>query len=262
MNHQPHSLSATAINEFLECGLAYKLRRVDKVEPEYNPATLLFGSAIHQALADYYHAKQNRHTLSEENLQERFASYWHKQTQNNSDIQYKAKEDYETLLQKGKDILAMFHQSIPEEPFKILGIEVPFKMEIEGLPVPVIGIYDLLLQDPSGQIIIVDHKTSGRAYSPVDIDQSLQLTVYSMAARRNGFAHSEILLRLDTLIKTKKPRLEQYYTVRTPDDERRMINTIFHVWNAIEKGVFIPHPSSWKCGYCSFKNHCDRYLTQ
>ena len=55
------------------------------------------------------------------------------------------------------------------------------------------------------------------------MDRNQQLTFYQMAARANGFNHREIVLKFDTLIKTKKPKFEQYYTVRSEIDEKRLI---------------------------------------
>jgi putative RecB family exonuclease len=39
--------------------------------------------------------------------------------------------------------------------------------------------------------------------------------MYQIAAKQNGFADREILLRFDALIKTKTPKFEQYWTTRS-----------------------------------------------
>ena len=56
-----------------------------------------------------------------------------------------------------------------------------------------------------------------------EIDKSLQLTLYQLAAKASGYKCSEVLLRFDVLIKTKVPKFEQYYTIRSENDERRAI---------------------------------------
>ena len=93
----------------------------------------------------------------------------------------------------------------------------------DNVPVPIVGIIDLIEEDDGGNIIISDLKTTGRAYSSQEIDQNFQLTVYHMAVRSNGFHDRDIILRLDLLIKTQKPRFEQVYSVRTEVDEARVI---------------------------------------
>lgn len=88
----------------------------------------------------------------------------------------------------------------------------------------------------------------------------MQLTVYQMAVKANGFADREILLRFDTLIKTITPKFEQYWTTRTEDDERRVATKIAAAWDGISKGVFVPNDGSWRCKNCSFKKACDEWL--
>ncbi|MFC1881529.1 PD-(D/E)XK nuclease family protein, partial [Thermodesulfobacteriota bacterium] len=107
-----------------------------------------------------------------------------------------------------------------------------------------------------------DFKTSARAYSVDEVDKNFQLLIYYMAARANGYADREIILKFDTLIKTKKPRFEQYFTVRSEIDEIRAIKKIQAVWNGIKSGVFVPNDTSWRCSGCAYKTACDEYLTR
>ncbi|VVB62668.1 PD-(D/E)XK nuclease superfamily protein [uncultured archaeon] len=116
-------------------------------------------------------------------------------------------------------------------------------------------------QDDSGTIIITDWKTSSRAYSTEDVDGSFQLTIYSMAAHLNGYGNREVLLRFDCLIKAKKPRFDQYYTVRTEGDRMRAVKRIQQIWEAISKGIFIPNDGSWKCKGCFYKRNCIEWTT-
>ena len=125
---------------------------------------------------------------------------------------------------------------------------------------PSSGPSTLWKQDDSGTIIITDHKTTGRAYSIDEIDQNPQITIYQMAAKANGFADREILLKFDCLVKTKTPKFEQYYTTRTETDELRLIRKIQTVWDGINKEVFIPNDTSWKCKTCPYKKACDEWF--
>ena len=99
-----------------------------------------------------------------------------------------------------------------------------------------------------------------RAYGIDEVDRNQQLTCYQMAAKKNGFGHREIVLKFDTLIKTKKPKFEQYYTVRTEIDEKRLIRKVYKVWEGISRGVFIPNDTSWKCPNCHYRQHCDEWF--
>ena len=49
-------------------------------------------------------------------------------------------------------------------------------------------------------------------------------------------------------------------TIRTAEDEQRMLKKIIQVWDGINKGVFVPNDTSWKCNNCSYKNACDDWF--
>lgn len=257
---QPH-LSASAIGDYLDCSLMYKFGRVDKIVYEVKSDALEFGSAIHKALSDFHQEKMIGNKLPIHDLHQLFENYW-KTGAEGKEIQYKEGKNFETLLLEGKELLSTYYQKVPNDNFKVLALEEPFAFRLDNLPVPIIGFIDLIEEDESGTIIIVDFKTSSKAYSIDDVDKSLQLLIYQMAAKANGYRDREILLRFDCLIKTKVPKFEQYYTTRTEMDERRAVKKILKVWEGISKGVFIPNDGHWKCNGCSYRKHCEEWFTR
>ena len=259
LREKPH-LSASGISDYIDCGLLYKFGRIDKLEPEFVSAALLLGIAIHATLAEFYQSKMVGEKMDVKLLHNYFELHWAKCAYGRSDVKYKEGEDYNTLLMKGKELLSVYINDLPDDNFTIVGIEEPFSFEIEGLPVPVIGVFDLVLEDSSGVITIVDHKTSARSYSNSEIDNNMQLTIYQMAAKANGYAEREILLRFDALIKTKTPKFESYYTTRSEWDEKKTAKKIIKVWEGISKGIFIPNDTSWKCTNCAYKGACDEWF--
>ena len=108
---------------------------------------------------------------------------------------------------QGVDLLTAWYSKLPDDNFKVIGIEEAFTFELPELPIPVIGAIDLVEEDESGTIIITDFKTAGRAYGIDEVDNNMQMTVYQLAMKSNGFGGREILLKLDCLIKTKKPKI-------------------------------------------------------
>jgi len=106
---------------------------------------------------------------------------------------------------------------------------------------------------------IVGSALEVRSLSVDEVDKNLQITIYHMAARANGYKDREMLLRFDCLIKTKACKFEQYYTTRSEMDEMRALKKIRHVWEGISKRVFIPN-DSWRCKGCSYKNACDEWF--
>jgi len=259
LRQQPH-LSASSINDYVECGLLYKFGRVDRLPMEFKSDALEFGSVIHLVLGEYYEAKMVGERMSLKDVHKCFEEHWHRVAEGRTDIKYANGKDFETLLMEGKDLLIAWYMKLPEDDFKVLGIEEAFSFKILGVEIPIIGAMDLIEEDEAGTIIITDFKTSGKAYSASEIDQNQQMTTYQLGAKANGYTDREILLRLDCLIKTIKPKFQQYYTVRTKIDEIRLIKKIHQVWDGISKGVFVPNDTSWKCKNCSYKTACDEWF--
>jgi putative RecB family exonuclease len=257
LRKRPH-LSASSIGTYIECGLLYKLSRIDKLEPEGRADALELGSVIHEALAHFNRQRMLGVVPSLDELTDKFDELWRCAAEANEEIRYKQGKDFESLLEQGKELLRVYHKNRSEDGFNVIGIEEPFRFEVGGIPI--IGVFDLVEEDTSGGLIIVDFKTSSKAYSGNDVDNSFQMTLYHMAAKANGCGHREILLRFDCLIKTKRPKFEQYYTVRSDVDEQRARKTIREVWRGIQAGIFIPNDTSWKCPGCAYKAYCDQWF--
>jgi len=156
----------------------------------------------------------------------------------------------------------VYYDKFPgDQDWNVLAVEQPFSFNLPGLPVPIIGVWDLVEMDPSGTVVIVDFKSSKKAFSTEQVDKNLQMGLYQMAAKANGYADRDILLRFDVLIKTTKPRFEQYYSTRSELDLKRIQRQMIEVWSAISKGVFIPR-ESWKCKGCAYQKACAEWFEQ
>jgi putative RecB family exonuclease len=259
LRQMPH-LSASSILSYCDCSLAYKFGRIDRLPMEFKPVAMEFGTCIHRVLEQYYSAKMIGEKLLLKDIHEIYDSTWKGIAKDNDAIKYADGSDFKILLMYGKDLLTAWYNKLPDDNFTILAIEEAFSFTLPGIPIPIIGAMDLVEADDDGTIIITDFKTSGRAYSKDEVDQNQQLTMYQIALKSNGYADREILLRFDTLVKTKTPKFEQYWTTRSEIDERRLIKKAAQVWEGITKGVFVANDTSWKCKGCSYKSACDEYL--
>jgi putative RecB family exonuclease len=257
---QTEHLSASSIGEYVECSLLYRFGRIDKLPMEFKSDALEFGTAIHRVLEQFYGAVMIGEKMLLKEVHRIFETTWKGIADGRDDIRYGDGNDFKTLLMYGKDLLTAWYNKIPDDQFTILAIEEAFSFTLPGIPIPIIGAMDLVEEDSAGTIIITDFKTSGRAYSKDEVDQNQQLTMYQIAAKCNGYGDREILLRFDTLIKTKTPKFEQYWTTRSDLDERRLIKKASQVWDGISKGVFIANDTSWKCKGCAYRKACDAYL--
>ena len=257
---QKEHLSASSILSYCDCGLAYKFGRIDKLPMEFKSDAMEFGTCIHRVLEQFYSARMIGEKLLLKDVHQIFESTWEGIAKDRDDIRYADGNDFKTLLMYGKDLMSTWYNKLPDDNFTILAIEEAFIFTLPGIPIPVIRAYDLLEIDSYDTLIITDFKTSGRSYSRDEVDQNQQLTMYQLAAKRNGYAAREILLRFNTLVKTKVPKYIEYWTTRSELDERRLIKKAAQVWDGITKGVFVANDTSWKCKGCGYKTACDEYL--
>jgi putative RecB family exonuclease len=257
----PH-LSASSISTYVDCSLMFKFAYVDRIQPEFTADALVFGTVIHRVLEIYHHMRMVGEKISLLELTSHFEEKWREAVEKNPGIRYREGYTFDNYLISGKSLLATYYTEQPETGFKLLALEKPFSYQLTGLPVPIIGAIDMVEEDESGTIIITDHKTSSKAYSADEVDGNFQLTLYGIAAKANGYSDREIILKLDCLVKTQKPKFTQYYTVRSEMDEQRAIRKILAVWEGISKGVFIPNDNSWRCKGCTYREHCQEWFSK
>jgi len=257
----PH-LSASAIAEYMECSLSYRFSRVDKLKPEFMSDNMTFGSCIHQALADFHQERMMGDVMTVDQLQDRFAYHWTIRASENDEIKYRPENSFQILMEQGKSLLKVYLESFHDENTVVLAIEEAFRFGIDHLPIPIVGVMDLVEEDEQGNIIITDFKTAARSYTESDVSKNPQLTLYHLASRFNGHGDRNIIMKLDVLIKTRVPKFKRYYTARDRWDETRAVRKIKEVWRGISKGVFIPNDTSWKCTECFYKGACDDWYRE
>ena len=258
MSQTPH-LSASSIGKYIDCGLLYRFSKIDRLKPEFTPDVLIFGSAIHWAIAHINQGRKVGSLLDLPAVLQCFEEYWTSVVKKTPVLKYSKGKDFESLMKEGKGLLKAYFKNGVDDGFKVISIEDSFSFTIPGLKVPIIGVTDLIEEDDSGTIIVTDYKTKAKAFSEKEIDKDMQLTLYQMAMKAGEYKDREVMLRFVCLIKTKTPKIAQYWTMRTELDEKRLSKKAREVWEGISKGVFIPNDGHWKCFNCGYKQACEEW---
>jgi RecB family exonuclease len=166
-----------------------------------------------------------------------------------------------SLLELGHRMLTVLCAQV-EPGTQVIAVEEPFAVPLidpetgEVLDRDLVGSLDRLERDPEGRLVVVDLKTAARKYSDLQVEASLQLSVYSYATMMNGLGDQEDLrLRFDVLTKTKQPEFHRYWTQRDRAATRRLFRLVAEVLQAIEAGVFYPHVG-WHYKECPFRSRC------
>jgi CRISPR/Cas system-associated exonuclease Cas4 (RecB family) len=140
-------------------------------------------------------------------------------------------------------------------------LDIPFKggfreVFCRGDEHDLVGTLDLLERDPEGQLAVVDLKTATRKDTDLQVEASLQLSIYSYATSMNGLADREDLrLRFDVLTKTKIPELHRYWTTRDRAANVRLYRLAAEILTSVDACVFPPRVG-WHCQDCPVRSRC------
>jgi Holliday junction resolvase-like predicted endonuclease len=142
----------------------------------------------------------------------------------------------------------------------IVDVSAAFSVPVidgDGEPVsdkPLIGEIDLIVEDPQGEITLVDWKTATRKWADGKADSHLQATCFCMAHRWLSGVVSPF--RFDVVTKTKRPKYEAIRTIRVEDDFHRLAELIGVMERAVASDVFFPVSGSFMCKDCSHASAC------
>jgi putative RecB family exonuclease len=244
-------LSASQIQLYMDCSLKYKFSKIDKLPKPFKPAGMALGSSV-DATVEWLHQKWNKgQEVSLESVWDIFEADWYAQSMH--PIRYAKEETEEDVLNVGKNLLSVYFEHAPRND--VIKTQFAFNVPLvdfqtgERLDISLVGIMDKIEKGD----VVVDLKTWSRMISDDDLESNIQLSAYAYAYR--VMYRKNPSLRLDVLLKTKKPRFEQLPAFRTEDDNNIFFNICKEVYTSIQKEVFFPNPS-WKCRDCEYRQVC------
>ena len=171
-------LSASAIDQYERCPLAYKLSRDWRI-PEEPAARMQFGAAMHVAIRAHFDGLRAGRPIQEETVIACFLDEFSK-TKIDEDVQ---RELYEKA---GREQLTRFLRSDLARP----GGEI---LQTEGSSSFVVGETKVRAKidrvdrtGGDGEVVVVDYKT-GKPKTQDDADDSLQLSIYALGRTPPGF---------------------------------------------------------------------------
>jgi ATP-dependent exoDNAse (exonuclease V) beta subunit len=232
-------LSASAIETYETCPLQFKFEREWKLARSIH-AAMQYGAAIHRVLRTYYDAARLGRGKSEDELLHLF-----REDLATAGIQ----DEYQRglYLDQGLEQLKDFFAGTRSSPAPdVLHTEEWFDVQIAGTKVA--GRIDRVDRAPDGSVKIVDYKT-GKARSQEDADESLQLSIYAMAASEKwGYRVGELTFHnLEGNVSVVSKRTE----FQLEDARDRVRN----VANHIADGNF-EAKLGFHCTFCAFRGLC------
>jgi DNA helicase-2/ATP-dependent DNA helicase PcrA len=232
-------LSASTIEIYEECPLRFKLEREWNL-PRDVPASLHYGAAMHRILHTFYDAQRYGREIGDDDLLELFRS----------DLAAAGIADryqYELYLRQGMEQLRQFLEGARSAaPPEVIETERRFELQVGAAKLA--GRVDRIDRTGADTVAIVDYKT-GKPRSQEDADESLQLSLYALAAREIWGK------RADRLILYNLENNTPVCSTRTDAELEAAKLRVEEVAERIARGEF-PSKAGYHCAFCPYRNLC------
>ncbi|UCF09961.1 MAG: ATP-dependent helicase [Candidatus Bipolaricaulota bacterium] len=239
----PITLSHDRIRQYRYCPRSYRYRHVLDV-PARPHHGMVFGSAVHRAIARLNQARLEGTPLTLPSLEEHYRAFWRSEG-------FLSPEHEQLRFNEGLEALADLHRHVAEEDSTPTLVEHRFTFSMEG--VKVVGVFDRVDQHEDGGVII-DYKTSGpRTAEEAEgaAKKDLQLAIYALAYRdRFGELPRRLELHFLTprVVIGRAPPLDASLTAA-----RKAVTTVA---DGVRAGRFPPTPSPPVCRACAYSGIC------
>ena len=231
-------LSASAVDTYERCGLQFKLDRGWRLSTK-PAAAMQYGAAIHRVLKTYFDSVTVGRPKTEDELIDLFRL----------DLaEAKILEPYQHELYEKQGIAQLrdFVAAACLMTPQVLHTEQSFEIRLGQTAV--VGRIDRIDQRADGSVAIVDYKT-GKARDQEDADESLQLSLYAIAAREKwGYTVGALIFH----------NLEENVPVITTRSEGQLLEARGRVDAAaqgIAAGVF-KAKTGMHCNFCAYRSLC------
>lgn len=255
---KPH-LSVTQIEMHGKCQEQYRRRYIERdvIPPGF---ALVRGSAVHEAAEANMRQKiSSRRDLPAQDVVDMAAAAFEHRVQ--SGVSLNAEEASRGLsVVKGETLdmvarLARLHAVAQAPDYQPVAVEEAVLVTLPAASRDLLCVIDLV--DETGTL--ADFKTSAKAKTQQEADESLQLTTYHFAWQaKTGAVPTSLVLdvAVDKETGQKRQRLE---TDRTRHDVLALGRRFAAVSAAVDSGVFAPAPvGAWWCSekFCGYHASC------
>ncbi len=234
------TLSASAIDNYKICPLRFKLDREWRIPGEVS-AALQYGASMHRVLKTYYDSLHFGRPKSEDELIQLFRD----------DLAAEAIADrYQHDLYEKQGIVQLreFLAASQRGHAEVLHTEEYFNIKVGATTL--VGRIDRIDRAGAERVVIVDYKT-GKPKSQEDADDSLQLSLYALAAREKwGYAPERLVFHnLDgnSAISTERSEIKL--------EEARL--EVAKIAEDIAAGNFDPKVG-FHCCSCAYRTLCPK----
>lgn len=241
------SLTPTKLRDFLACPQQYKLRHVDRVRADLNPAALSFGRSMHAALEEWHKGGCAGGAADSDKLLSR---HWEAGD-------YGSERESEAHFVRGREALRRYLETYSAPAEQTLGTEVfmAHVFNVRGLQVRLgckadrVGLLD------DGSLEVTDYKTnaSGRLPTHESLLEDLPTFLYYVLARITYPQHECVRITFLNLLNLAAVSVA-YDASRVAANKQALLAQI----RSFAAGEFAPRPGE-ACAWCPVQEHCPAF---
>ena len=221
------------------------MRYVERVPTADSPASLV-GQAVHAALErNFLEKRHSGYDLDLDEAAEIYDDVWEARLPPGA-ASGPVSDEFENSYASGQSVLELYLTEVAPRVIPHL-IEHRFRFDIPGVQVQLVGTVDLI--DRNG--VVIDHKTSWRAYPESYPDQDLQLQCYAIgygvfragSRIRPGSLPAPFFIpqvRVDVLVREDPPFVQQLHGTYGREDLEQFAARATEIVVGIEARQFDP----------------------
>ncbi len=237
-------LSFSRLSRFEQCPLSFKLHYIEKRQAEPGDP-LKFGKAVHavlEALVREHVNEERVGPLSEDRAVDLLGRMW-------------AAEGLSGvgLFQEGVEILRAFVRDQGELDHRnVLALEKEFQLPVGRFTV--LGFIDRVDCVDAETVEIIDYKTNRQLFTREEVDTSLQMSLYHLAARQLWPWAKKVRLTFHMLRHDLRMRTE-----RTQEQLQAATAYVETLGRMTEEATEFPARLNANCVYCDHRGRCPAY---
>lgn len=270
-------VSASKLNLWLRCPLAFRRRYIDGVPSSITPS-LFFGRVVHDVLDGIYRCAMLGAYTTDGDVSDFVDDAWER-AMDSEPCYFESDEKAAKAKSQVGDVIRTYLAEIDIAVEKPIAVEQKYDAPLidpatgEDFGIGLIGIIDLLLEEQpneaadyrgrrqsgSSVLTLVDFKTAASASSNCELQHELQLTAYAYLVR-HVYGRKESSLEIRQLVKTKTPKIVIHrYPPRNEEHFERFFGILREYLDALDRGIFNYRPS-WNCSLCEHSRNCTSFL--
>ena len=259
LRRSPH-WSASALNAILNiCSLQWAFRSLWKTPPAFTPAALAFGSVFHAACSFAFRAGLVGGDPAPATVLELFGDLLSQECRSSEvPVRFRDGDSVDAMIPQGQAMLSALLADPVSRSGRVVAVGEAFSVPLPdiggGGSRPLIGEYDLVIEDDQG-VIVVDWKTAARRWPEGKADSDLQATCY-LYARSMSDPEREARFRFDIVTKAARPAVVHLETTRDEDRFRRLEALVGGVEALVRAEAFLPSEQSFACSDCPYGEAC------